>query len=238
MPAYNPSPMPPKEAWVIPPLMNTNRRVTIYVPDNAARQCLPEDSPGERVEKMYIVVNSYGSAVRSVEGTDGSGMDSPFADYQKHFVFYFVRKADPPQLQATYPSGYIGVLHCIKDIAEFIRLFRCIIFGCPADKCIQFFVVIILYLGLLTAASRLSRSQTSCCPQHSTSTSFTSGKLSSSPLSIFFCSLLLRIYPAIIATMASNTRPTISIHIITNQIFAKVLINLYYSVYLSLQCAK
>lgn len=32
MPAYNPSPMPPKEAWVIPPLMNTNRRVTIYVP--------------------------------------------------------------------------------------------------------------------------------------------------------------------------------------------------------------
>ena len=95
---------------------------------------------------MYIVVNSYGSAVRSVEGTDGSGMDSPFADYQKHFVFYFIRKADPPQLQATYPSGYIGVLHCIKDIAEFIRLFRCIIFGCPADKCIQFFVVIILYL--------------------------------------------------------------------------------------------
>lgn len=79
---------------------------------------------------MYIVVNSYGSAVRSVEGTDGSGMDSPFADYQKHFVFYFIRKADPPQLQATYPSGYIGVLHCIKDIAEFIRLFRCIIFGC------------------------------------------------------------------------------------------------------------
>ena len=32
MPAYNPSPIPPKEAWVIPPLMNTRRRVTMYVP--------------------------------------------------------------------------------------------------------------------------------------------------------------------------------------------------------------
>ena len=32
MPAYNPRPIPPKEAWVIPPLMNTKRRVTMYVP--------------------------------------------------------------------------------------------------------------------------------------------------------------------------------------------------------------
>lgn len=31
-PAYNPMPIPPKEAWVMPPLMNTNRRVTMYVP--------------------------------------------------------------------------------------------------------------------------------------------------------------------------------------------------------------
>lgn len=164
-------------------------------------------------------------------------MYPPFAYYQKDFIFYFIGKADSSQLQAAYPSGYIGVLHGIKDITEFISFFRCIFFGGPADKCIQFFVVVIP-ICLLTAPSKLSRSQTSCCPQHSTSTSFTSGKLSSSPLSIFFCSLLLRIYPAIIATMASNTRPTISIHIITNQIFAKVLINLYYSVYLSLQCAK
>jgi hypothetical protein len=32
IPKYTPKPMPPKEAWVIPPLMNTSRRVTIYVP--------------------------------------------------------------------------------------------------------------------------------------------------------------------------------------------------------------
>ena len=32
IPAYNPRPIPPKEAWVIPPLMNTKRRVTMYVP--------------------------------------------------------------------------------------------------------------------------------------------------------------------------------------------------------------
>jgi hypothetical protein len=32
MPANTPMPMPPKEAWVMPPDMNTNRRVTIYVP--------------------------------------------------------------------------------------------------------------------------------------------------------------------------------------------------------------
>ena len=28
-PAYTPIPMPPKEAWVMPPLMKTSRRVTI-----------------------------------------------------------------------------------------------------------------------------------------------------------------------------------------------------------------
>ena len=32
IPAYNPRPIPPKEAWAIPPLMNTKRRVTMYVP--------------------------------------------------------------------------------------------------------------------------------------------------------------------------------------------------------------
>ena len=31
-PRHTPRPMPPKEAWVIPPLINTRRRVTIYVP--------------------------------------------------------------------------------------------------------------------------------------------------------------------------------------------------------------
>ena len=29
IPKYTPSPMPPKEAWVMPPLMKTSRRVTI-----------------------------------------------------------------------------------------------------------------------------------------------------------------------------------------------------------------
>ena len=32
IPAYKPIPIPPKEACVIPPLINTSRRVTIYVP--------------------------------------------------------------------------------------------------------------------------------------------------------------------------------------------------------------
>ena len=32
IPMYSPMPIPPKEAWVIPPLMNTNLRVTMYVP--------------------------------------------------------------------------------------------------------------------------------------------------------------------------------------------------------------
>ena len=32
MPVYSPMPIPPNEACVIPPLMKTNRRVTMYVP--------------------------------------------------------------------------------------------------------------------------------------------------------------------------------------------------------------
>ena len=32
IPSSTPSPIPPKEAWVMPPLMNTSRRVTMYVP--------------------------------------------------------------------------------------------------------------------------------------------------------------------------------------------------------------
>lgn len=32
IPIYNPIPMPPKEACVSPPLINTKRRVTMYVP--------------------------------------------------------------------------------------------------------------------------------------------------------------------------------------------------------------
>ena len=32
MPVYSPMPIPPNEAWVMPPLMNTSRRVTMYVP--------------------------------------------------------------------------------------------------------------------------------------------------------------------------------------------------------------
>ena len=32
MPVYKPMPIPPNEACVMPPLMNTNRRVTMYVP--------------------------------------------------------------------------------------------------------------------------------------------------------------------------------------------------------------
>lgn len=32
MPRNTPSPTPPNEAWVMPPLMNTNRRLTMYVP--------------------------------------------------------------------------------------------------------------------------------------------------------------------------------------------------------------
>lgn len=32
IPSSTPSPIPPKEAWVIPPLINTSRRVTMYVP--------------------------------------------------------------------------------------------------------------------------------------------------------------------------------------------------------------
>lgn len=95
---------------------------------------------------MYIVVNLYGLVVRSVEGIDGLGMDFLFVDYQKYFVFYFIRKVDFFQLQVMYLFGYIGVLYCIKDIVEFICFFWCIIFGCLVDKCIQFFVVIIFYL--------------------------------------------------------------------------------------------
>lgn len=34
-PKYTPRPIPPNEAWVIPPLMNTKRRDTIYVPTMA-----------------------------------------------------------------------------------------------------------------------------------------------------------------------------------------------------------
>ena len=34
IPANTPMPIPPKQAWVIPPLMKTRRRVTIYVPMN------------------------------------------------------------------------------------------------------------------------------------------------------------------------------------------------------------
>jgi hypothetical protein len=34
IPKNTPSPIPPNEAWVIPPLMKTNLRVTMYVPIN------------------------------------------------------------------------------------------------------------------------------------------------------------------------------------------------------------
>lgn len=96
--------------------------------DNATGNACQKTSQ-ESVLKRYIVVNPYGSAVRNVRQTGGLRMYPPFAYYQKDFIFYFIGKADSSQLQAAYPSGYIGVLHGIKDITEFISFFRCIFFG-------------------------------------------------------------------------------------------------------------
>lgn len=107
----------------------------------------------------------------------------------------------------------------------------------PADKCIQFFVVIILYLFADGSQQAVTFANFVLSAALYVDFLYFRKTVQFSVIYFLLQSFVADI-PAIIATMASNTRPTISIHIITNQIFAKVLINLYYSVYLSLQCAK
>ena len=134
------------------------------------------------------------------------GGETAFADDEEHFILDVVRQGYATQLQAAYPSGYVRVLHGVEHVAELVFLLGSIGIGSGADVFVQYSIC------LLTAASKLSRSQISCCPQHSESTSCTSGMASSSPRSIFFCSFRLRIIPAVAATRARTIRLIINIH--------------------------
>ena len=54
-PKYTPMPMPPNEAWVMPPLMNTRRRLTMYVPTS------PQAMLASRLPSRAFCMNVYSS---------------------------------------------------------------------------------------------------------------------------------------------------------------------------------
>lgn len=61
MPVYSPIPIPPNEAWVIPPLMKTRRLVTMYVP------IIPQAILAKRLPSSAFWKNVYwNSSMKSV----------------------------------------------------------------------------------------------------------------------------------------------------------------------------
>ena len=139
------------------------------------------------------------------------GGETAFADDEEHFILDVVRQGYATQLQAAHPSGYVRVLHGVEHVAELVFLLGSIGIGSGADVFVQFFVIVIFYL-LADGCQQAVTFADSCCPQHSASTSCTSGMASSSPRSIFFCSFRLRIIPAVAATRARTIRLIINIH--------------------------
>lgn len=86
-------------------------------------------------------------------------METAFSDYQEQLVFQFIGNFHATELQAAAPSGHFLFFHGVHDFPEFINLFFRIGIRRMTLEAVQFFVVVILNL-LLTAASRLSFSQT------------------------------------------------------------------------------
>ncbi len=65
MPVYNPRPIPPKDACVNPPLMNTSLRVTMYVP--ISPQAADRNVAYGMRARVNLVMNNWGEAATDAE---------------------------------------------------------------------------------------------------------------------------------------------------------------------------
>ena len=119
-PKKNPIPSPPNEACVMPPLMNTSRLVTTYVP------IIPQAMLAKRLPRRAFRKNAYSSSSGIFICCRLLGVHflaSQLIDDHQYFIFQLIRKSDPSHLETSYPAGFLMVEHRVEYLSELIHLF-------------------------------------------------------------------------------------------------------------------